>query len=152
MIAGQGRVGQLLADVFRRQAVPYVAVEHDAELVARLVRKGHPVHFGNAARADLLRKLHTGAAAALVVTMDQPAAAMHTVKSARETYPDLPIFARSRDELHAQELRKAGATAVVPETLEAGLQLSSFALQVMGLPDSEISLALQIERERRVSG
>lgn len=152
VIAGQGRVGQLLADVFRRQSVAYVAVEHDAELVARLVRKGHPVHFGNAARADLLRKLHTGSAAALVVTMDQPAAAMHTVKSARETYPDLPIFARSRDEMHAQELRKAGATAVVPETLEAGLQLSSFALHVMGLSDSDISAALQVERESRVSG
>jgi len=84
--------------------------------------------------------------------MDQPAAAMHTVKSARDAYPDLPIFARSRDERHAQELRAAGATAVVPETLEAGLQLSSFALQVMGLPDAEITLALQTERERRVSG
>ena len=152
VIAGQGRVGQLLAEVFRQQAVPYVAVEHDAELVARLVRKGHPVHFGNAARPDLMHKLHTGTAAALIVTMDQPAAAMHTVKSARVAYPNLPIFARSRDERHAQELRAAGATAVVPETLEAGLQLSSFALQVMGLPDAEISMALQAERERRVSG
>jgi CPA2 family monovalent cation:H+ antiporter-2 len=152
VIAGQGRVGQLLAEVFRQQAVPYVAVEHDAELVARLVRKGHPVHFGNAARPDLMHKLHTATAAALIVTMDQPAAAMHTVKSARVAYPDLPIFARSRDERHAQELRAAGATAVVPETLEAGLQLSSFALQVMGLPDAEISMALQAERERRVSG
>jgi CPA2 family monovalent cation:H+ antiporter-2 len=152
VIAGQGRVGQLLADVFRKHAVRYVAVEHDAELVARLVRKGHPVHFGNAARPDLLRKLHTATAAALIVTMDQPAAAMHTVKSARDAYPKLPIFARSRDERHAQELRAAGATAVVPETLEAGLQLSSFALQVMGLPDSEILLALQAERESRVSG
>ena len=150
VIAGQGRVGQLLADVFRKQSVPYVAVEHDAELVARLVRKGYAVHFGNAARADLLHKMHTGAAAALVVTMDQPAAAMHTVKAAREAYPDLPIFARSRDEHHARELREAGATAVVPETLEAGLQLSSFALHVMGLSDSAINAALQTEREGRV--
>lgn len=151
VIAGQGRVGQLLADVFRRQGVSYVGVEHDAELVARLVRKGFPVHFGNAARADLLRKLNTASAAALVVTMDQPAAAMHTVKSAREVYPDLLIFARSRDERHAQELRIAGATAVVSETLEAGLQLSSFALQAAGVAHAEISSALHAERERRVS-
>jgi CPA2 family monovalent cation:H+ antiporter-2 len=152
VIAGQGRVGQLLADVFRAQSVTYVAVEHDAELAARLARRGHPVHFGNAARPDLLRKLHTADAAALVVTMDQPAAAMHTVRAARAAYPDLPIFARSRDERHAQELRDAGATAVVPETLEAGLQLSSFALQVLGLGDTAISAALQSERERRVQG
>ncbi|MFO1193719.1 MAG: cation:proton antiporter [Rhodoferax sp.] len=152
VIAGQGRVGQLLAEVFRAQSVAYVAVEHDAELAARLARQGHPVHFGNAARPDLLRKLHTADAAALVVTMDQPAAAMHTVRAARAAYPDLPIFARSRDERHAQELRDVGATAVVPETLEAGLQLSSFALQVLGLGDTAISAALQSERERRVQG
>jgi CPA2 family monovalent cation:H+ antiporter-2 len=75
---------------------------------------------------------------------------MHTVKAARQAYPDLPIFARSRDEHHARELREAGATAVVPETLEAGLQLSSFALHVMGLSDSAINAALQTERESRV--
>jgi CPA2 family monovalent cation:H+ antiporter-2 len=150
VIAGQGRVGQLLAEVFHKQHVAYVAIEHDASVVARLVQKGRPVYFGNAARGDLLRKLHTANAAALVVTMDQPAAAMHTVKAAREAYPHLPIYARSRDEQHAQELRSAGATAVVPETLEAGLQLSSFTLQVLGLPEAEILAALQAERETRV--
>lgn len=151
VIAGQGRVGQLLADVFTKQGVAYVAVEHDAPLVARLVKQGRVVIYGNAARPDMLRKVHTQAAKALVVTMDQPVAAMHTVRAARIAYPNLPIFARSRDELHAQELRAAGATAVVPETLEAGLQLSGFALHSLGLPESLISAALQDERESRVA-
>ena len=151
VIAGQGRVGQLLADVFAKQGVPYVAIEHDAPLVARLLKQGRPVIYGNAARPDLLRKVHTETAKALVITMDQPVAAMHTVRAARIAYPNLPIFARSRDELHAQELRLAGATMVVPETLEAGLQLSGFALQSLGLPESLISAALQDERESRVA-
>lgn len=151
VIAGQGRVGQLLADVFTKQGVAYVAVEHDAPLVARLVKQGRVVIYGNAARPDMLHKVHTQAAKALVVTMDQPVAAMHTVRAARIAYPNLPIFARSRDELHAQELRAAGATAVVPETLEAGLQLSGFALHSLGLPESLISAALQDERESRVA-
>lgn len=151
VIAGQGRVGQLLADVFAKQGVLYVAIEHDAPLVARLLKQGRPVIYGNAARPDLLRKVHTQTAKALVVTMDQPVAAMHTVRAARIAYPNLPIFARSRDELHAQELRMAGATAVVPETLEASLQLSGFALHSLGLPESLISAALQDERESRVA-
>lgn len=150
VVAGQGRVGQLLADVFVREAVPYVALEHDASLVARLVRQGRPVFFGNAARPDLLRKVHTDQAAALVITMDQPGAAMHTVRAARQAYPQLPIFARSRDEAHAQELRAVGATAVVPETLEAGLQLTSFALQALGLPETTVNATLEAEREQRV--
>lgn len=150
VVAGQGRVGQLLADVFVREAVPYVALEHDASLVARLVRQGRPVFYGNAARPDLLRKVHTDQAAALVITMDQPGAAMHTVRAARQAYPHLPIFARSRDEAHAQELRAVGATAVVPETLEAGLQLTSFALHALGLPETAVIATLEAEREQRV--
>jgi CPA2 family monovalent cation:H+ antiporter-2 len=151
IIAGQGRVGKLLAEVFHKQHVAYVAIEHDAAVVAHLVQKGRPVFFGNAARVDLLHKLNAASAIALVITMDQPAAAMHTVKAARQAYPALPIYARSRDEQHARELMAVGATAVVPETLEAGLQLSSFALQAVGMPQAQILQALQEERESRVS-
>ncbi len=150
VIAGFGRVGQLLAGVLENQGVPYVAIEHDAHVAYRLRAEGRPVFYGNAAKPELLRKLHTSQAALLLVTMDQPGAAMHTVRAARADYPQLPIFARSRDEQHARELRQVGATAVVPETLEAGLQLSSFALHTLGLPESDIISALEAERDRRV--
>lgn len=150
IIAGQGRIGQLLADVLYQQGVDYVALEHDAVVVAKLVEKKRPVFFGNASRTDLLHKLNAAQAAAFIVTMDQPASAMHAVRAARRAYPSLPIYARSRDEQHACELLLAGATAVVPETLEAGLQLSSFALQAGGLGESQVAAAVQAERASRV--
>jgi len=151
VIAGFGRVGQLLADILEKQGVTYIAVEHDAHVVARLRKRGRSVFYGNAARPELLRKMHMQDAAALLVTMDQPSAAMHAVRAARSEYPDLAIYARSRDEFHAHELRGAGATAVVPETLEAGLQLSSFALSALSIPEGEINHILDQERELRVS-
>ncbi len=151
VIAGFGRVGQLLADILDKQAVAYVAIEHDAHVVAGLRKSGRSVFYGNAARPELLRKMHMQHAAALLVTMDQPAAAMHAVRAARSEYPELPIYARSRDEFHAQELRSAGATAVVPETLEAGLQLSFFALNALSIPEGEINNIIDHERELRVS-
>jgi CPA2 family monovalent cation:H+ antiporter-2 len=151
VIAGFGRVGQLLADILQKQGVAYVAVEHDAHVVANLRKQGRKVFYGNAARPELLRKMHMQHAAALLVTMDQPAAAMHAVLAARSEYPKLPIYVRSRDEIHALELRTAGATAVVPETLEAGLQLSFFALNALSIPEGEINHILDQERELRVS-
>lgn len=151
VIAGFGRVGQLLADILEQQGVTYIAIEHDAHVVAKLRKLGLPVFYGNAARPELLRKMHMQHAAALLVTMDQAAAAMHAVKAARHEYPHLAIYARSRDEAHAQELRAAGASAVVPETLEAGLQLSSFALQALAVPDVEINRVLDQERELRIA-
>lgn len=83
--------------------------------------------------------------------MDQPAAAMRVVQNARKQYPELPIYARSHDEQHAQELREAGATMVVPETLEAGLLLTSFALGALGLPDGDVHAIVAAERDRRFS-
>lgn len=151
VIAGQGRVGQLLASVLHKKNVPYVGIEHDAEVVSRSVQMGHPVYFGNAERTRLLRKVHTAHAAALVVTMNQPVVALHTVRVARKAFPLLPIYARSRDEKHSRELVLAGATGVVSETLEAGLQLSAFALQAVGVPEHETAMALETERQRRVT-
>jgi CPA2 family monovalent cation:H+ antiporter-2 len=149
VIAGFGRVGQLLAEVLERQGVPYVAVEHEARVAAATRKAGKPVFYGNASRAELLAKLHTGQAAALLVTMDQPASAMHAVRSARAAYPHLPIYVRSRDERHAHDLREAGATGVVPETLEAALQLTAFALQAVDVPDYDITALLDAQRETR---
>ncbi len=149
VIAGFGRVGQLLAEVLDRQGVPYVAVEHEARVAAAMRKAGKPVFYGNASRAELLAKLHTGQAAALLVTMDQPASAMHAVRSARAAYPHLPIYVRSRDERHAHDLREAGATGVVPETLEAALQLTAFALQAVDVPDYDITAMLDAQREAR---
>jgi CPA2 family monovalent cation:H+ antiporter-2 len=152
IVAGCGRVGQLLIDVFAGQRVPYLAIELDAHVVARLRARGVRAVYGNAARAELLGKLHAGRAAAVVITMDQPAPAMHAVRSIRAAYSRLPVFARSRDEKHARELLEAGATMVIPETLEAALHLASMALQQVGLPDQEVSRAVEAERERRVGG
>lgn len=151
VIAGFGRVGQLLADILEKQGVTYVAIEHDAHVVATLRSHGRKVFYGNAARPELLRKMHMQHAAALLITMDQPGAAMHALLAARSEYPRLPIYVRSRDEIHARELRNAGATAVVPETLEAGLQLSFFALNALSIPEGEINNILDQEREQRVS-
>ncbi len=150
VIAGFGRVGQLLAQVLDKQGVPYVAVEQDARVSAAQRRQGKPVFYGNASRADMLDKLHTRQAAALMVTMDQPAAAMHAVRAARAACPQLPIYARSRDEAHARELLDAGATGVVPETLEAGLQLTAFALRAANLPEPRVGEAVAAERRERI--
>lgn len=149
VVIGMGRVGQQLAAVFDERHVPYMGIEHDVERVASLSARGMPVYFGRATRPELLQKLGLARATCLVVTMDQPAAADRVVRHARTLYPDLPIFVRSHDDSHAQALREAGATMVVPEMLEAGLVLTTHALQAVGLPDGEVRAIVATERDRR---
>jgi CPA2 family monovalent cation:H+ antiporter-2 len=151
IIAGFGRVGQLLAQILAGQGIRYIAIENNARLVAKLHPQGIPVFFGDAARLDLLRKIHAANARAIVLTMDHPASALHAVKSIRREYPHLPLLVRSQDEKHAQALKAAGATLVIPETLESSLQLSAFVLQAIGIPDGTVTRVIAKERDRYIA-
>lgn len=150
VVVGHGRVGQLLGQVLADQHVPYLAVEQNAERVTLLRAQGVPIYYGNAARADFLDKLGLERAACMVVTMDQPAAAMRVVQRVRQMHARLPIFARSHDTQHAQDLIAAGATQVVPETLEAGLLLTSHALATVGLGERDVQAIVHAAREARM--
>ena len=146
IIAGFGRVGQQLAKLLTAQDIAFIAFENDARLVSRLHAQGLPVYFGNAARAELLRRVDAGAAPAIVLTMDHPGSAMQAVRGIRREFPDVRLFVRSRDEKHARALKLAGATIVVPETLEASLQLSAFVLGAMGLDEQHVDRIVDDER------
>lgn len=151
IVAGCGRVGLLLGELLERARVPFIALDRDAARVAALRARDVPVYYGDASRPELLNTVRADRAVALVLTMDEPAAALHAVRGIRQQYPELPVFARARDERHAAELRSAGATLVVPETLESSLQLASVVLQQFGMPDAAVQETIEQEREQRTS-
>src|SRR5690606_23891021 len=123
VIAGFGRVGQLMAELLDVQGIAWIAVDDHPATVARFHARGLPVFVGDAGRIELLRRLAPESARAVVLTMDQPAAALGALKALRRQWPSVPVLARARDEAHASELHRAGASHVVPEALESALQL-----------------------------
>jgi CPA2 family monovalent cation:H+ antiporter-2 len=147
IIAGFGRVGQQLAKLLGEQGIDYVAFENDAKLVSKLHAQGLPVYFGNASRPELLRRVHADEAPVIVLTMDHPASALQAVRGIRREFPHVRLFVRSRDEKHARALKLAGASVVVPETLEASLQLSAFVLEALGLDERTVDGIVDRERD-----
>jgi CPA2 family monovalent cation:H+ antiporter-2 len=147
IIAGFGRVGQQLAKLLSAQHIPFIAFENDAALVSKLHALGVPVYYGNASRPELLRLVKADEAPAIVLTMDNPAASLQAVRGIRREFAHVPLFVRSRDERHARSLKRAGATVVVPETLEASLQLSAFVLESMGLDERTVDDIVDYERD-----
>jgi CPA2 family monovalent cation:H+ antiporter-2 len=147
IIAGFGRVGQQLAKLLTAQHIPFIAFENDAALVSKLHAQGVPVYYGNAARPELLRLVKAEEAPAIVLTMDNPASSLHAVRGIRRDFPHVALFVRSRDERHARLLKRAGATVVVPETLEASLQLSAFVLESIGLDERTVDDIVDYERD-----
>ena len=150
VVAGFGRVGQLLGQLFDAQKISYLALEHDVKTAAELHRRGFPVFFGDASRPDLLRQVRVDRARAVVITMDHYSAALNAVGAIRRDYPEVRIFARARDERHAQLLIQAGANEVIPETLESSLQLAAFVLEEIGMPEAASAELIQREREKRI--
>jgi CPA2 family monovalent cation:H+ antiporter-2 len=135
VLGGYGRVGAILGDILDEQRVPAVAVDLNPPRATAWRSGGHRVYFGDATRTEILRRVGTERAQALVLTMDDPAAAERGIKAARALWPTLPIYARARDIAHARRLMELGATWAVPENFEASLQLGCAVLEGLGVPE-----------------
>jgi CPA2 family monovalent cation:H+ antiporter-2 len=132
LIAGFGRVGQTVAKVLAAAGVPYVALDLDHGRVARCRGRALPAFYGDASRVDVLSAAGAGRARAAVLTMDHPADVDRAVAALHQHFPELRIFVRGRDPVHGRRLAQFGATAVVPEAVEASLQLGSIVLTSVG--------------------
>jgi CPA2 family monovalent cation:H+ antiporter-2 len=146
IIAGFGRVGRLVASMLDEHKIAYLAVDNDADLVARERKNGITVYYGDAGNAEFLKRCGLAEAPALAVTMDNQMRVDEVVKAARGLRQDLKIIARARDERHAQKLYNAGVTEAVPETVESSLQLGEALLVETGVP---MGLAIASVHERR---
>ena len=147
IIAGFGRVGRTMARVLETENVSMIALDMNAEKVAKGREEGWPVYYGDAGRAEFLERAGAARADMFVVTVDDAGKASDMVRAARNLRPDALIIARGRDRRHAVELAAAGASHVTLETAEAALQLAGRALEDLGLSADIVRDRLAAERE-----
>ncbi|MCK6453201.1 MAG: monovalent cation:proton antiporter-2 (CPA2) family protein [Alphaproteobacteria bacterium] len=150
IIAGFGRVGRMVARFLDAQEIDYVALDLDATSVAFCRARGLPVYYGDAGRAELLKRVASDRATALVLTVDDPAVAGRVLQQVRRDWPSLKVYARSRDAPHSRELLAMGASEVVPETVEASLQLAGRVLEGVGVPDDAVDDLIDRMRQREL--
>jgi CPA2 family monovalent cation:H+ antiporter-2 len=138
IVCGFGRVGQNLARVLERQGFPYVALDSDPRAVELARRAGDPVIFGDGTATEMLEAVGLERARVLVLTFAEVTASLKIVRAVRELRADLPILVRTQDDSKLEELQQAGATEIVPETLEASLMLASHVLLLLDVPVSRV--------------
>ncbi len=146
IVAGFGRVGQLVGSMLDENNVPYIAIDTDPASVANGRRAGRPVYYGDAARPEFLERCGIGKASAVVVTMDSRAAVEAVTSTVRTMRQDIVIVARAKDRAHARLLYERGVTEAVPEAFEASLHLAEATLIGAGIP---LGLAIASVHERR---
>jgi len=132
VIAGFGRVGAAVAAELQGSGVAVIAADMDPDRVAQARQRGLPVYFGDASRPEILEALGVERARAVIVAVDNPKAALQTVALLHYLFPALRIYARAHDDLHAGELKRAGAHIVVPELVATGIELAGSILDQIG--------------------
>lgn len=149
VLCGYGRIGQVVSHFLEREKLPFVALDIDPAIVREARLAAQPVYFGDSSDLSVLQSAGLGSAGLVIVSHDDLTAAIKTIRAARTINPDVPIVARTRDETHLKELRDAGATEIIPETLEAGMMISLHAMMFLQVPTERVAEYLQEQRSTR---
>ena len=136
IIAGFGRVGQIVGRVLRAQGIPFVALEHSAQQVDVSRALGTvDLFFGDPARPDLLRAAQAGSAEVFVLATDDAETNLRIARLVRRQYPHLKIVARARNRQHVYRLKDLGINDPVRETYYSSLKMTRMTLQALGLSE-----------------
>ncbi|MDV6314764.1 cation:proton antiporter [Idiomarina sp. HP20-50] len=146
LICGFGRVGQTMSRFLDAEGITHIAVDNDPMRVQEAVAGGARVYFGDSARKDILRAVGAETVDLIIISFADDIRALEVLKELRQLNPEAYIIVRSRDDTRLTQLQEAGASQVVPDTLEASLMLISHVLSRSGIPIRRILARLDKER------
>jgi CPA2 family monovalent cation:H+ antiporter-2 len=138
VIVGYGRVGQNVARFLEKESFDYVALDLDPVRIRTARAAGEPVYYGDGTNPDTLRAAGIERARVLLITYWQTNVALKVLHQARRLNPMVPVLVRTKDDSRLDELMAAGATEVIPETLEASLMVASHLLVLLTVPMSRV--------------
>ena len=138
IIAGLGRVGQVISRLLRVVGKPFTALEADPGQVELVRRYGNDVHYGDASRLDLLRAAGAAQAKMLVITLSDMESSVRVAEIVKHNFPHLKLVARARNRRHAHKLMDVGVDHVFRDTLLSSVAMGKVVLGHIGLDNAEI--------------
>jgi len=138
VIVGFGVAGKLVARALAVCGIPYVVLELNAETVRTARAAGERVYYGDATSEEALGHAHLEKARALLLLMNDPEAAKRVVDTAKRVAPGVRILMRARYLLEKKALLDMGATDVVAEEVEGGVEILARILRWLDTPRNVI--------------
>lgn len=132
LIAGFGRVGQVVGRLLRVIGRPFTALESNPEQLDIVRRYGSTVHYGDASRLDLLRAAGADHAKIFVLAISDLEQSIRIAEAVRTHFPHLKIIARARNRRHAHKLMDLGIEHIFRETLLSSLAMTDLVLRNLG--------------------
>ena len=137
IIAGFGRVGQIVGRLLVVRKIPFTALDASPEQVDAVRRFGSKVYYGDASRVELLLAAKADKARLFVLAIDDVEASIRTAETVRRHFPGLKIYARARNRFHAYRLMDLGVELFERETFLSSLHLAQQVLAALGMPSRD---------------
>lgn len=142
IVAGLGRVGQVVARLLHGSGYEPTILDDDPDHVEQLRRYGFRVFYGDATRLDLLEAAGAAKADFLIIALNDPSATTRVASIAAKHFPKLRIIARARDMHHMFELRDIGVEIIERETFQSALALGRATLAAVGADPDRAARAI----------
>ena len=146
MVAGYGRVGQMLVRMLYFQGHSILVIDNNEASLKNLQQQHTPYLFGDASSQLVLEKANLKQAKSMAIALPDPMATRLTVNRALSLAPDLDITVRAHVNSEIESLYQLGAQEVVQPEFEAALEMGAHMLLKLG--DTPQSVQNTVNRYR----
>ena len=147
VIAGFGRVGQIIGRVLRMHNIEFTAIEKSANQVDFVRKFGNQVYYGNPKNPEILRAAGLENAKVFIIAIGDIELSETVADYAVRNYPHLTILARAKNREHYYRLRDAGVKYIWRETYLSSLDMSRETLEVLGMEPETARKTVQMFRD-----
>ncbi|WP_353279207.1 monovalent cation:proton antiporter-2 (CPA2) family protein [Wolbachia endosymbiont (group A) of Cydia amplana] len=138
IVAGFGRVGYMVTKMLTAEHLSYVVVDIQSKIVKEGKSDSFPIYLGDVTRCEILKSVGIERAQALVISIKNEVTIKKVVSLVAANFPHVNIVIRLPDLSNVEVYRDLGASKIIPETSEIGLQLGGAALSLSGISESGV--------------
>ncbi|WP_264736271.1 monovalent cation:proton antiporter-2 (CPA2) family protein [Wolbachia endosymbiont (group A) of Rhinocyllus conicus] len=139
IVAGFGRVGYMVTKMLTAEHLSYVVVDIQSKIVKEGKSDSFPIYLGDVTRCEILKLVGIERAQALVISIKNEVTIKKVVSLVAANFPHVNIVIRLPDLSNVEVYRDLGASKIIPETSEIGLQLGGAALSLSGISESGVT-------------
>ncbi len=146
IIAGFGRVGQIIARLARIRHFTFTAIDNNLQKIDFVRRYGGTLYYGDVTQPDLLRSAGIEQAKVFVLAIDDVEDSMNVARHILLNYPNLTLLVRARDRYHMHLLRDVGVRHIWRETYLTSLGMGYRALCELGISKEDAYNSVELFR------
>ncbi|MCW5624882.1 MAG: monovalent cation:proton antiporter-2 (CPA2) family protein [Burkholderiales bacterium] len=148
LLVGFGRFGQIVSQSLLARGFAISIIETDTTAIRDAKDFGFKVYYGDGSRPDVLHAAGAETARAILICINDKAAAIRAAEIVKAEFPHARLLVRSLDREHSLELVATGVDFQIRETFESAMAFGEAALRALGLEEIEAAEVVAEVRRR----